>query len=517
MSTTDYDYERCIVSIWINGKVNGTGFVIAPGKVLTCAHVVLETDEELGCEKSRKKKIKIEFYGVPRSQNSDDLPALQPVAIDPDHFSPETENDIAILTWEGDLPKEVTAARFSVEEKLAGRHVRTRGFPVIPPYCSQPGIGTIQGTTTHVTGALHWTLTSQEITGGFSGAPIFDPISGHVVAMVRAVIRPDTHWRNKETAIGISVQTLQTVCGELIRAPEKRSTYEFATDYLNANTVALQVFRELVAPASPAPLTADAIVEKTLKVNEPLDTLLNYLEHDAERSNGVLKKELSDEQCDAIWQICDYATCLALPQKQVDRINEQLAGRKLTANTIDRRLIVIHLATSFNLAKFDSRAATDSNQSISQRRKHGLIATEDHAILSTHGNSDETGAGSNRTLSSPGRNTSSKYTDYQQAFIRGMARQYHLANALSEGIDYLLVQIKDKLKKGKEPGKDPGPVVAVLMTEWREIEIDVLKGFIPEVYFVQLPQESDSEYALIALRREDIFKLIDDHRRKQND
>ena len=513
MSPIEFECERCIVSILINGKIMGTGFVIGPGKVLTCAHVVNYHEVALD-EEFLGNQFEVEFYADICQQSQGKAGMRQAVQLHTEHYSRKSENDIALLTWEGELPVGVRPARFSFDSNLSDRPIRSRGFPTVEDYGSQAGTGEIVGPIRHSkTGALHWTLRSQEIDQGFSGAPIFDKSSWQVVAMARAIFPVDENWRNMGTAVGISVQTLQEVCGELIRASGRSSTFEFATDYLNANTVALQVFRELVAPGSPAPLTADAIVEKTLKETKPLDAILNYLEDDAKLSNGVLKTGLSDEQCDAIWQICDYATCLVLPQKQVDILNEQLAGRKLSANTLDRRLIVIHLAASFNLAKFDSRAATESDQTISQRRQQGLIATEDHAILSMHGNSDEAGAGSDRSLNSTRRNTSSEYSEYQQAFIRGMACQCHLSNAVSEGINYLLVQINDRLTE-KRGGKDTGPVVAVFMTDWRDSEIDALKGLIPGVYFVQLPLESDREYAIIALRREDIFKLIDDHRRK---
>ncbi|MEI7698969.1 MAG: serine protease, partial [Planctomycetia bacterium] len=214
MSTPDYPYERCVVRIWIDGKVEGTGFVIGPGTVLTCAHVVHDTDKPLEGHKS----ISIEFYGVHPGLTSEGSPALQSVKIDPGHFSPGDQHDIAILTWEGELPAGVTVAEFSFDEQLAGRKVRTRGFPQLGEFDSQPGTGTIQGTTTHSpTSGEHWALNSAEITNGFSGAPIFDENSGCVVAMARSVIAPDTYWRNKTTAIGIKVQTIKSVCKDLIR------------------------------------------------------------------------------------------------------------------------------------------------------------------------------------------------------------------------------------------------------------------------------------------------------------
>ena len=516
MSKTDFDYERCIVSIWINGKVNGTGFVIGPGKVLTCAHVVLETDEELGCEKSLKKTIEIEFFGVPRSQNSDDPPALQPVAIDPDHFSPEAEQDIAIRTWDGDLPEQVTAARFSVEEKLAGRHVRTRGFPVIPPYCSQPGIGTIQGTTTHVTGALHWTLTSQEITGGFSGAPIFDPISGHVVAMVRAVIRPDTHWRNKETAIGIQVQTILDVCKDLIQLPEEPSTFDFATNYLKENLDAQKLFSQLIEPKSQTPLSADMIVQKVLKVENPLLVIREYLGEDVDRPDGLLSKRLTDVQCDTIWQICDFATCLVLPVVHVARINSQLDERKIDVHTHDRQLIVIHLAHAFKIPKFDGSSVADTTRSIFERRRHGIIGTDDEAIRLMGNSGTEAGAGGNRRLTpSPGENPSES-ADYQQQFIRGLAYQLHLPRAKTESLEVLLEQIHIRFAELKAKGKDKAPVVAVLMTESRDNDIKILMDVFKDLYFIPVPAQSDRDYAAIILYRDDIAQIIDQYRRKQN-
>jgi hypothetical protein len=38
-------FERCVVQVTIGGQHNGSGFFVAPGRVLTCAHVVRDSIE----------------------------------------------------------------------------------------------------------------------------------------------------------------------------------------------------------------------------------------------------------------------------------------------------------------------------------------------------------------------------------------------------------------------------------------------------------------------------------------
>lgn len=56
----DYDFERSVVCVIVDGKVSGTGVVIAPNKVLTCAHVI----GIHGSDKKATKPLAIGFYAL---------------------------------------------------------------------------------------------------------------------------------------------------------------------------------------------------------------------------------------------------------------------------------------------------------------------------------------------------------------------------------------------------------------------------------------------------------------------
>lgn len=517
MPKPEFKFERSIVSIWIDGTAKGTGFVIGRGKVLTCAHVVVDEDDQPGSEKCLKKKIEIEFYAVRVNQSPAQATILQRVTIDTNHFSPKAEHDIAVLTWDADLPVEVNPARFSFEEELSNRSIRTRGYPFLSRYHSQPGVGTFRGLTEDdASGEPHWTLNSKEITGGFSGAPLIDVKTERVIGMAKAIIRvTDTDFRNMETAIGIRVQTIQEVCKDLLPLSEEQSTFEFATSYLEENLIAFQFFRELILATSPEQLSAAKIVERLLGAQDPLQTLFDALEAVAENPQSFLHKGkgLSDEQNDAIWQICDYATCLLLPKRHVERISRQLSRRKIDAGTKDRQLVVVHLANAFNIPRFHGGSVTDTSQTIFDRRNNRMITTDDETIRLMGGSGTEAGTGADRTSTASSDDSSSNFNGYQQQFIRGIAYQLRLPGANTESLDFLLDQIKLRFANLKAKGRDGEPVVAVLLTEPRDNDVEKLNEHLKDLYFIQLPLYSDRDYAAIIMYRDDIGKITNQFRR----
>ena len=236
MPIPDHEFERSIVAIWVDGRAVGTGFVIGPQAVLTCAHVVpvladrgptggAPADNAARANpKSRARnsakpvsksdasgKIEIEFYTAPPGT------PRQVVEIDRQSYSAPAEHDIAVLTWSGALPADVQPAKFSKRDSLVDLLIRSRGFPHLGELRSQAATGKVIGRTSsfETDGAL-WTLESGAITSGFSGAPIVDATMGIVVGMARAVIPPDGNWRNAKTAIAVGVPTLIDVCGNTL-------------------------------------------------------------------------------------------------------------------------------------------------------------------------------------------------------------------------------------------------------------------------------------------------------------
>ena len=248
MPIPDHEFERSIVAIWVDGRAVGTGFVIGPQAVLTCAHVVPALADSGPADgspadnaaranpKSRARnsakpvpksdasgKIEIEFYAAPSGT------PRQVVEIDPQRYSSPAKHDIAVLTWSGPLPADVQPAKFSKPDSLVDLLIRSRGFPHLGEFRSQAATGKVIGRTSssETDGAL-WTLESGAITSGFSGAPIVDATMGVVVGMARAVIPPDGNWRNATTAIAVGVPTLIAVCGDKLSLVSAEAEARFA-------------------------------------------------------------------------------------------------------------------------------------------------------------------------------------------------------------------------------------------------------------------------------------------------
>jgi S1-C subfamily serine protease len=78
------------------------------------------------------------------------------------------------------------------------------------------GDGHILGETSLGAGAITvLQLSSPLVTPGFSGAPLFDTVTGRVSGMVTAIADPDRHGRMGETAFITPSETLRAICPEL--------------------------------------------------------------------------------------------------------------------------------------------------------------------------------------------------------------------------------------------------------------------------------------------------------------
>lgn len=216
------DWERGIVAILLDNHIVGTGFVVAPNKVLTCAHVVTKDAGDMKGESIQilffLKQVKSQSQSTDDQQQDQQAENPRTACLLKDYSSPPKQHDIAVLTFEGELPYGISPLRVDPIAPLRDTEVQTRGFPEnILPYIGIGGKGQLVATTTHgTTGESHWTLRSQEITCGFSGAPLVRKSDKRVIGMARAIPGLDEDLRNKETAIALTIQTIIKVCPDLI-------------------------------------------------------------------------------------------------------------------------------------------------------------------------------------------------------------------------------------------------------------------------------------------------------------
>lgn len=176
-----------------SGQTAGTGFVISPQLIITCAHVI----ELPGC----KLPAVVHFVLL---ENGKELIA----SVEEQYWRDSKHEDIAILrvneSFTDDIP-----LKLGTSANIAGHAFHTYGFPEGFPQ----GIlvkGLIDGENGD---SSLLQLTSQEITEGVSGAPVLDQQTRRVVGMITARARLDL--REVERKISGKKETVTVTTGRL--------------------------------------------------------------------------------------------------------------------------------------------------------------------------------------------------------------------------------------------------------------------------------------------------------------
>jgi WD40 repeat protein len=196
-----FDLDSSIVRIVTPNRMTaGTGFVVSKdGLVATCAHVVEDAGAEPG------GTVHLVFYATKDEQEA---------RVEPAYWRNSKTQDVAILRVAGPLPQPVKPVLLGGSSGIIDHPLRTFGFPAVKPVEGLPGRGEVVGNTTE-SGFRVLALRSQEITPGFSGAPVIDTLTGRTIGMVTSIAAPDQYGRLRETAFVIPAETLREACPAL--------------------------------------------------------------------------------------------------------------------------------------------------------------------------------------------------------------------------------------------------------------------------------------------------------------
>ena len=165
-----------------NGDTAGTGFVVGNARnIVTCAHVVRYADAE------PDESVRFVFHSDPEKQ-------IYTARVLTEGWRPPEKEDIAFLLPQNGEPgrdplKWLNRVSLGTSSYTQGRTFTTFGYPSATPVEGQNGSCLVIGKT-RVNGVDVLQLRSQEISYGFSGAPVWDPASNFVVGMVLSII-PD--------------------------------------------------------------------------------------------------------------------------------------------------------------------------------------------------------------------------------------------------------------------------------------------------------------------------------------
>ncbi len=181
------------------GSTAGTGFVVTyDGFIATCAHVVKNAGAGPG------GTVRVVFHATEEEREARG---------EPEWWRAPDAEDVAILCLERALPEGVQTLPLDRPDQSKGHRFETFGFPPISKE-GMWGSGQILGMLT-IQGASMIQLRSQEVTTGFSGAPVWDQDIRQVIGMVSAITPPDQYGRQRETVFAISTEMLAQVCPRL--------------------------------------------------------------------------------------------------------------------------------------------------------------------------------------------------------------------------------------------------------------------------------------------------------------
>lgn len=205
------DYEKAIARIWDSqGNVIGTGFLVAPGYVMTCAHVVLQAiriaKENFGQYDGQPQEVvSLDFHVLAVGAIIEaDVVAWEPYRLD--------GGDVAVLKLRSTEPKGVKPIPLAVVDRSQVKDEKhgVYGFGKN----SMGGRSDAYRPKATVAGGRFQLckfgdVNDETIKPGFSGAPVWNEVRGCVIGMVAtAVVAKDDQ---QSTAYAIPTQVLQSV------------------------------------------------------------------------------------------------------------------------------------------------------------------------------------------------------------------------------------------------------------------------------------------------------------------
>ena len=191
----DIDIRKGIVGIKSHpdsGKILGTGFFVEGGFILTCAHVLEDYYQP-------DKAFYFEIEG-----QTDDYEARVML------YSSKAEHDLAILSPTTNV--EYTPLPIASSQYSEGDDFSIFGYPDLGLFKGLNGVGEIIGWISAPNGDKLLQLKSDEITFGFSGAPIWDDDLQVVVGIMQQGIKDESIGR---PAFAIPIELANELAKEL--------------------------------------------------------------------------------------------------------------------------------------------------------------------------------------------------------------------------------------------------------------------------------------------------------------
>ncbi|MFD8024518.1 trypsin-like peptidase domain-containing protein [Streptomyces lavendulae] len=186
-----------------DGRVAGAGFPVADGLLVTCAHVVELAGGGPGTE------VQLRF---PHLEGGPQVDGLVLTAL----WRASEDEDVAVVRLRN-TPPGLKPLPLGSAAGCSSHRVRSYGFPAQAPQTGHLGFGEAGDLLPpSLQRGIHLQLTdANDLTTGFSGAPVLDQVTGLVIGMLTEITAPDAHQRGQGIAYVTATQTLREIVPEL--------------------------------------------------------------------------------------------------------------------------------------------------------------------------------------------------------------------------------------------------------------------------------------------------------------
>ncbi|MBK9055908.1 MAG: trypsin-like peptidase domain-containing protein [Chloroflexi bacterium] len=191
---TPFSLENSIVAILsAEGKIAGTGFVVAGPLIVTCAHVMYKM----------AGPITVRPHTHQQSYLTDivALSSTQPKAAG--------QKDVAILRPRTDFPSTLFPLTLAPGLSLTDRSFVTFGYPLVGTIQGVRAKGELRGRVQDETGLSFLQLDSKEVANGMSGAPVVDTASQQVVGMISGGLNLAGSAKLRDLVLAVPTEIVQ--------------------------------------------------------------------------------------------------------------------------------------------------------------------------------------------------------------------------------------------------------------------------------------------------------------------
>ncbi|MGW4757260.1 nSTAND1 domain-containing NTPase [Streptomyces chartreusis] len=186
-----------------DGSVAGAGFLVAEGLLVTCAHVVQIASAGPG------QTVQLAFPHLEGGRQ------VEGHVLNERWRAPE-QDDLAVIRVNSESA-DISPLPLGSAAGCRGHHVRSFGFPAQAPPLGHFGFGVAGDLLPTVAGVgQHLQLTAaNDLTTGFSGAPVLDEVTGLVIGMLTEIAAPDAYARGQGIAYVTPTQVLRDTLPEV--------------------------------------------------------------------------------------------------------------------------------------------------------------------------------------------------------------------------------------------------------------------------------------------------------------